>query len=166
MAMRKILILSLLLLPSPAFSQDFLQFSPFSIENYGGRVINEGIRDELNRSTPDSDSEETGFAPKASNTSLISYAPSKSRTSTNLQNFVKKTRAQDPAGAAQMEQLFASTDVLGAIGSAMSSVGLNRNNAADAFTVYWVAAWQASVGDKGTASPAAYQAASAQAATQ
>ncbi len=162
--MRKFVALSLLFVSTPAFSQDFLQFSPFSIENYGGRVINEGIRDELNRSTPDDASGESGFVSKANDVAILSYAPSKSRTRTNLQSFVNKTKANDPAGAEQMEQLFASSDVIGTIGLAMNNIGLNRNNAADAFTVYWISAWKASVGDKSTASPAAYQAASAQAA--
>ncbi|MGL5837642.1 MAG: DUF6683 family protein [Sphingorhabdus sp.] len=93
------------------------------------------------------------------------YAPVKSRTRANLQTFVSKTRATDPATATQMERLFASTDVIGAIGSAMQGVGLNKNNAADAFAVYWIAAWQASVGEIETASPAAYQAVAAQAAS-
>jgi hypothetical protein len=92
------------------------------------------------------------------------YTPSKSRTRNNLANFVTKTRAGDPDGAAKMEQLFASTDVMGAIGDAMKGVGLARNNAAHAYAVYWISAWQAAQGRSDTRSAVTYQAVAEQAA--
>lgn len=100
----------------------------------------------------------------AINAAMVLYTPSKSRTRANLQAFADKTRAMDPAQADKMEAFFGSTDVMAAIGSAMQGVGLNRHNAADAFAVYWVAAWQASVGEMPTASTNAYKAVAAQAA--
>jgi hypothetical protein len=96
--------------------------------------------------------------------SIIRYNPQKSRTRANLQAFVDKTRAVDPAGAAQLEQLFASTDIIGEIGRVMANVGLSKNNAADAFAVYWIAAWQAAHGDTSTPSSEMAQAVAAQAA--
>jgi hypothetical protein len=63
-----------------------------------------------------------------------------------------------------MEALFASTDVIGSISDAMSSVGLSRNNAGDAFAVYWVSAWQAANGRTDTRSIETYKAAALQAA--
>jgi hypothetical protein len=61
-----------------------------------------------------------------------------------------------------MEALFASSDIIGAIGQAMATIGLKTNNVADAYAVYWVAAWQASRGDMSDASaltcpPTCYQ---------
>jgi hypothetical protein len=94
----------------------------------------------------------------------LSYSPNKSRTVNNLRNFVAKSRASDPAGAAQMEQLFASMDVLVEIGNAMSSVGLSRDNVADAFALYWVNAWQIANGDSSTPSKQMMQAVATQAA--
>jgi hypothetical protein len=94
----------------------------------------------------------------------LTYTSSKSRTRANLQSFIDKSRAVDPAGATQLEQLFGSTDIMGQIGDVMASVGLSKNNAADAFAVYWIAAWQASVGEMPTASSVAYKAVAAQAA--
>jgi hypothetical protein len=93
------------------------------------------------------------------------YTPSTARTRTNLQNFANKTRKNDPEGAAKMEQLFASTDIIGQIGSVMQSyAGLDKNNAADAFALYWVSAWKASKGDVSDKSAASYKAVAAQAA--
>jgi hypothetical protein len=94
----------------------------------------------------------------------FTFTPSAARTRTNLKDFTNNTRSIDPAGAAQMEQLFASTDVIGLIGDVMKDYGLNPNNLADVYAVYWVNAWQASRGDMSDISPAAYKAVSAQAA--
>jgi hypothetical protein len=102
----------------------------------------------------------------STNRTLVSttYTPSKSRTRANLQNFVNKSRAADPAGAAQMEQLFASRDIMEEIGTVMAQYGLSRSNAADSYAVYWVAAWQAANGELTDRSPATYKAVSSQAA--
>ncbi len=94
----------------------------------------------------------------------VTYIASKSRTRQNLLNFADKTRVTDPAQADKMEAFFASTDVIGQIGAAMVQLGLNKNNTADAFAVYWITAWQASAGDLSDYSPATYRAVAAQAA--
>jgi hypothetical protein len=72
----------------------------------------------------------------------------------NFSAFVSKTRKQDPSGASQMEKLFAATDVIVTIGQALAPVGLRIDNVADAYTVYWMSAWQASVGSTATPSRA------------
>ena len=95
---------------------------------------------------------------------VTTYTPSKSLRKKNLANFVSKTRATDPAGAAQMEQLFASGDIIGQIDGIMQANGLSVSNAADAYAVWWVSAWQASIGDLSEKNGATYQAVSTQAA--
>ncbi len=92
------------------------------------------------------------------------YVPSKSLRKKNLANFVNKIRAQDPASAAKIEQIFASTDIIDQIGSVIQGIGLNKNNAADAFAVYWVSAWQAVNGDTSTKNSETYQAVATQSA--
>jgi hypothetical protein len=94
----------------------------------------------------------------------LTYTPSTARTRTNLQTFVNKTRRADPQGAAKMEQMFASTDIMKAIGDGMRSIGLNKNNAADAFALYWINAWEASRGRITPTSPTMAKAVAAQAA--
>jgi hypothetical protein len=71
----------------------------------------------------------------------LNFQVSVSRRAQNLSQFVEKTRAIDPQGAAQMAQLFASTDVISAIGQDLAAYGLRVDNVADAYTVYWINAW-------------------------
>jgi hypothetical protein len=77
------------------------------------------------------------------------FTPSAARTRQNLANFANKTRAADPQGAAKMEALFASTDVIGMVGKGIAPYGLKTNNVADAYAVYWISAWEASRGIAG-----------------
>lgn len=93
------------------------------------------------------------------------YTPAPERTRANLASFVDRTRATDPAGAAQMEQQFASTDVIGAMGAAMLDAGLSKDNIADAYTVWAINAWGAAHGDMTQTPPATAIAVSQQVAT-
>ncbi|WP_102127654.1 DUF6683 family protein [Deinococcus planocerae] len=69
------------------------------------------------------------------------FRPSPEVRKRNLAGFVAKTRAADPQGAAELERLFASTDVIGEIGKALAPSGLRTDDVADATAVYLVAAW-------------------------
>jgi hypothetical protein len=84
----------------------------------------------------------------------LNYRPSLERRKINLSHFVEKSRAIDPVGAAEMARLFASTDIIGAIGQAIAPAGLRVNNVADAYSVYWTSAWNASRGSTKTPSKA------------
>jgi hypothetical protein len=101
-----------------------------------------------------SQSENDNNSPDINSTISPTFPPSASRTRKNLQNFADITRATDPAQADRMEALFASTDIIGEIGNVMANFGLSRNNAADAFALYWIVSWQAAHGDTSTPSPA------------
>jgi hypothetical protein len=94
----------------------------------------------------------------------LTFTPSKSRRRANLQAIVERARSQDPAGAVQLEQTFASADIIGQIDAALQTVGLRADNTADAYAMWWISSWKATKGDVSTASAAAYQAVSAQAA--
>ena len=83
-----------------------------------------------------------------------SYNRQQSRTQANLAKFVEKTRAVDPAGAAKMQALFASTDIIGMIDQKMQQTyGMRANNVADAYAVWWVSAWMGSRGRSDDATP-------------
>jgi hypothetical protein len=71
----------------------------------------------------------------------LTYAVNKSLTAKNIQKFANKFRAIDPAAATQMEQLTASTDVLGMVGDVLDRYDLDRNNVAHAYALYWVVYW-------------------------
>jgi hypothetical protein len=149
-------------LPTASYAQ-MTWYPPVGTWSGPAQLNNEIISEQLKQPGSDkSDDDASSYSP-ASKTSL-NYTPQKSRTRANLQAFVNKTRATDPAGAARMEQLFASTDIMGQIASVMADYGLSKNNAADAFAVYWIAAWQAANGQTDTRSPETYQAVSTQAA--
>lgn len=76
----------------------------------------------------------------------LSYRSSLQRRTRNLANFVARTRAQSPQEAARLEQLFASTDIFGQIGGIIAPLGLSTSNVADAYTLYWISAWNGANG--------------------
>lgn len=89
---------------------------------------------------------------KVSSNISLTYQPSIQRRNINLASFVKKSRETDPAGAAEMAKLFASTDIIEVIGQAVAAAGLQVNNVADAYSIYWTSAWNASRGSTKTPS--------------
>jgi len=78
--------------------------------------------------------------------SALHYTPSLAVRKHNYEQFVEKTRASDPAGADQLQKLFASQDVIDQIGKGVAAYGMHVDDLADAFTLYWVNAWCASRG--------------------
>jgi hypothetical protein len=127
----------------------------------------QNFNDSLNRIVKNSDGNSDQTKIQNDNISYINlstYKPSSSLRKKNLANFVSKTRATDPAGAAQMEALFAIGDIIDQIDGAMQGKGLTASNAADAYAVWWVSAWQAANGDTRDIGGATYQAVSDQAA--
>jgi len=127
--------------------------------NPGLQLLNDSIK-----TSDDADSDDTSTADVKIEKAALNYTISRSYTAKNLQNIADKTRATDPAQADKMEALFASTDIMGLMGDAMQSVGLSRNNAADAFAVYWVSAWQAANGRTDTPNADTFKAVAVQAA--
>ncbi len=87
-------------------------------------------------------------------TSVLRYTPSKPRRSANLAAFVQKTRAADPAGAADLQKLFAEGDFIEKIGALVAPQGLRIDNVADAYALWWITAWQAAHGNNDTPSRA------------
>jgi hypothetical protein len=92
------------------------------------------------------------------------YSASSARRTQNLANFVTRTRAQSPQEAARLEQLFASTDIIGQIGGAIAPLGLSTTNVADAYTLYWISAWNGANGTETSPERAQVQAVRRQAA--
>lgn len=127
---------------APAFSQSTVMF-----ENFLPSVVETNLRNQIlwepYRSGP---SERTNKAPQRTEVVKLSFRPNAAQRKSNLSNFVAKVRDIDPAGASQMEQLFATTDVVAQIGAGLAPFGLRVDNIADAYTAYWMSAWQASAG--------------------
>jgi hypothetical protein len=71
----------------------------------------------------------------------LTYTPTKSRTRDNLRAVGRRLAKSNPTNAVQAEQLFANNDIIGAVGGALDQLGLQRNNVAHAYAMYWVVYW-------------------------
>ncbi len=80
------------------------------------------------------------------------YAPSAQRRTANLARFVARSRANDPQGAENLARLFASTDLIEAMRAPLAAAGLRIDDVADAYSAWWISAWQASRGVDGDVS--------------
>lgn len=76
----------------------------------------------------------------------LQFRSDRQRTSRNLENFTKAVSSKNAAAAADLKRLFSSVDVIGEVGKAMQSYGLDPNNVADAYAIWWVSAWSAATG--------------------
>ncbi len=95
----------------------------------------------------------------------LRYVPSKSRRKANLVNIVEKTRAADPAMAAELQKLFAQGDLIESIDARLRPQGLRVDDVADVLTVWWTTVWAASRGNNDTPPRATLDAIRAQAST-
>lgn len=93
----------------------------------------------------------------------LSFTPNPKRTKSNLAHFVSQVRGKSAAEAENLEQMFASADVIGLTGRAMRDVGLDPQNVADVYALWWVIAWSAANGVELTSDAGTYQAVQAQA---
>ncbi|MBB5710917.1 DUF6683 family protein [Sphingomonas xinjiangensis] len=99
-------------------------------------------------------------APAASSAQVaqLRYTPSKARRAANLKAFVSKTRAIDPGNAQDLERLFAQGDFIDRLGGLLAPLGIRVDNVADAYTVWMIAAWNATRGRNETPSRGKVQA--------
>ena len=144
MPIRPAIIAIALLLPGAAQAQ---MISPML---YNGPQISLQAHANQSRQTPDAP--EAKQAP-AVDPAALRYKPDLARRKANLAQFVAKTKAADPAGAEQLAQLFASTDVIESIKTAIAPHGLRIDDLSDAYSTYWIAAWQATRGSNARWSP-------------
>jgi hypothetical protein len=144
--MRRLVFGLICLIPSTAYAQFIPQFNvPMAIVNPAIDVAQ--IR--RDHSEPD-----TGRPPnegRAESRTLDAasfiFQPSIQLRRTNLASFVAKSRKTDPQGAAAMEQLFASVDIMSQIDEKMrETYGMRANNVADAYAVWWSSAWMGAQG--------------------
>lgn len=76
----------------------------------------------------------------------LDYQSSSARRKANLSGFLAKAKRVDPQGAAAMETLFKTMDIIGVIADRMQTVGLDAGNVADAYTLWWTTSWYAARG--------------------
>lgn len=136
------------------FSMPVIQIAPdFAMSN-----LNRELLDRRNAAGGQGDILAPDIGSSCVDRLMLRFSADQGRRTENMQDFVNRVRGSDPEGAAQLEEIFASADVMGMIASAMTSVGLDANNVADAYTVWWISAYQASQGSVTTPIRARYQA--------
>jgi hypothetical protein len=86
------------------------------------------------------------FAPGTNSTSsaesMLRYSPSDARRQANYARFVEQSGRSDPDGAKSLAATLG-TDPIAQMGPGLAKYGLTIGDVADAYTVYWVEAWQA-----------------------
>jgi hypothetical protein len=73
----------------------------------------------------------------------LAYNPSATVRQRTIARFIQGVRTNDPDAAEKLEQIFATNDIIDRMGEIMVASGLNSNNLADAYALYWTSAWQA-----------------------
>lgn len=102
--------------------------------------------------------------PIAGETSQLGFTVSPRQRQANYASFLARSRRADPAGAAGLAETLRS-DPIARMEPELAKVGLRVDNVADAYSVYWVEAWQAVHGTSGASSRATAQAVRQQAAS-
>lgn len=123
-------------------------------------VAQKGLMSDIRSSSNASDAQ---MGRKPVDSVLVTYRFNKERTKANLTALAQRMRATDPVNGAQMERLFASTDVIGPVRRVMGQFGLEQNNVAHAYALYWVIYWGLANNVHDTPSAVAMQAVARQA---
>lgn len=78
----------------------------------------------------------------------LEYTPSLERRQTNLSELAEQRQVSHLKGAKELEALLNSSQVIDAVQQTIEPFGLKINNIADAYTLWWITAWQASEGSR------------------
>jgi hypothetical protein len=145
---------ALLTLPAAAYAQGMpvvpyaANFAQTHLHNQ--LFVQPGVNAEIRRlnRAPKSDSRPS-TAPVVP-AARLQYRSDPGRRQANYANFVAGIAEKDAAGARSLEAVFQSTDFIAAVGQMIAPYGLTTNNVADAYTMYWINAWEASHGVVGS----------------
>lgn len=102
------------------------------------------------RAAVDRGAEGAADAPAAVDRAVLLYRPDLARRRANLAGFVKRLRAIDPQGAANVEAILAQGDIIERARPTLAAHGLDTNDIGDAYAGYWISACQAARGDTAT----------------
>ncbi len=73
----------------------------------------------------------------------FSYSPSKRLRDKNIKDLAASLSKTDPQAGEKLNALHAQSDVISSIDQRMRTVGLRADNVADAYTIWWISAWEA-----------------------
>ena len=112
----------------------------FNTADFTANDINTRMMEEVIQGDSSNEIRQSG---SVSNVTNLTYPVSKQIRRANIAKFVQTMKRSDPATGAQAETLFASGAIIDQLDEMMRPWGLRANNVADAYTVWWVAAWHA-----------------------
>ena len=101
-------------------------------------------------------------APPPSSASLR-FTPSTERRAANFRRYLAQRQGGDAASVKQLQALLGDPTLMPRIEAELRRFGLRPDNVADAYTVWWINAWQAAHGQTGDPSLASTQAVKVQA---
>lgn len=144
--------------PQGAIAQDYNYNLYGSWQNFSvpldHRIMQETVMAETTRGS-------VSEATATSASMRLDFTPSTARRRTHYSRFIERSRRADPAGAASLVATLRS-DPVAQMGPELARYGLRTDNVADAYTVYWVEAWQAAHNRHDSGSRAQAQAVKAQ----
>jgi len=127
--------------PLPAAAQDGVDWGGLMAGIAHGTAMDEAAQESVTKKQHSG-----GRSATPAPSSGLSFTPSVERRRKNLAQFVAKSRQRDPQGAAELEKLFASQDVIAQLNRQMISYGFRANDLGDAYAAWWLNAWLASRG--------------------
>lgn len=132
---------SLAAAPAPLSAQ---MFGTIAGQTSMNNVIMANVNQRGQRSAHNDDQRKSGTpqTPRI-NAADFSYSPSKKLRDKIVSELAISLSKTDPQAGAQLNALHAQIDVISSIDQRMRSVGLRADNVADAYTVWWIAAWEA-----------------------
>ncbi|WP_026868649.1 DUF6683 family protein [Inquilinus limosus] len=143
MSLRTVVPVCIALLISGAAHAQYQMISPMlfegpriSLQDHAGRSLSAPAGRSAAQPRPGQEVDAASFR----------YRPDLARRRANLARFVDRSRAADPQGADNLAALFAQGDLIERMRPELAKYGLVIDNLADAYTVWWISAWQASQG--------------------
>jgi hypothetical protein len=139
-------------LGAPAFAQDVPYFYNSNIDYTAAHTVvqnNAALADVSPRTIYGRG------APQATPQSL-KFTPSTTQRRVNVADYVANVARVAPDYAPKLQAEFASGAIFGQYGQLMHSVGLDANDVGDNLAIWWITAWEASMGRPVETPPAAY----------
>jgi len=143
MSLRAVMAVCVALFAPGAAHAQFEMMSPMLLQ--GPRIMFQDHADRF-RSAPSGQAASPSRPGPEIDAASFRYRPDMARRRANLARFVERSRAADPRGADDLAALFAQGDFIERMRPELAKYGLAVDNLADAYTVWWIAAWQASRG--------------------
>lgn len=141
-ALTLVLTLVVAVTASSASAQEGVDWGGLMAGIAHGTAMDEAAQESVTAKRRRSASARTLPAPVA----RLTYAPSVEQRRKDLTQFVARSRKSDPQGAAALEKLFATQDIIAQINGQLVAYGFRPNDLGEAYAAWWLNSWLASRG--------------------